>query len=298
MLSLEYICEICEQHKEAFNAQVEEFKIGDKSFNFNSQKSILGIVNLSTESWYKNSICYNLEQVIRRAKVLTIQGADIIDIGAESTVQTTERVDAVKQNRQILPILETLSQEGVLTSIETYYPEVARACLKAGANVINFTGKEKKEEMYQVVSEFDAGIIICYIQGKNARALGNLNIGEDPIGLVYDYFAKEVEIAAQFGVRKIFLDPAIGLSYANLYKKQDYSFRVQYQIKTLLNSFRLRKLGFPICNHLPSSLEVFAEEFRTAQPVIAVMAILGKNDLMRTHEVAKVKAVLDILSLF
>jgi len=299
MLSLEYICDIYERHKDAFNAKVEEFKIGNKEFNFHSQQSILGVVNLSTDSKYRNSICYTTEQAIHRAMVLKIQGADIIDFGTESTVQTAKRADAFQQNSQVLPILKTLSQEGILTSIETYYPEVARACLEAGANVINLTGNEKKEEIYQLVSEFDAGIILCYVQGKNVRELGNLSTDHDPITLMYDYFAKEIEIAFQLGVKKIFIDPGIGFSYINFYnKQQNVSFRIKYQIDMLLNSFRLRKLGFPICNQLPSFPEYFTTEFRTAEPFVAIMAILGKTDLMRTHEVPKVKAILDTLNAF
>ncbi len=227
MLTLENIYEIYERHKDAFNARVEEFKLGDKRFNFNDRKSILGIVNLSTDSWYKNSVCYNPEQAVRRAMVQKIQGADIIDIGIESTVQTTERVDAFKQNSKVLPVLERLSQECVLTSVETYYPEVVRECLKAGANVINLTGAEKREKIYQIVSEFDAGIIMCYVQGKNVRELGDLKVGDDPIDLVYDYFAREVETATKLGVRKIFIDPGICFSYSNLYTKEEfYSLRI------------------------------------------------------------------------
>ena len=55
-----------------------------------------------------------------------------------------------------MPVIEALTQEGVLTSVETYYPEVARVCLKTGAKVVNFTGTENSEEMYRAVADFDA----------------------------------------------------------------------------------------------------------------------------------------------
>ena len=175
MLTLAEIYEIYDKYKDDYNTQIEEFSIGNKKFNFNSQTSILGIINLSQDSWYKQTICYTPEQAIRRGKVLTLQGADIIDIGTESTVKTAARVDELKQTSQLLPILKTFSQEGVLTSVETYYPEVARECLKAGANVINFLGTEHSEEMYQAVADFDAAIIICYVEGKHARDVGEFD---------------------------------------------------------------------------------------------------------------------------
>ncbi len=175
MLTLAEIYEIYDKYKDDYNTQIEEFSIGNKKFNFNSQTSILGIINLSQDSWYKQTISYTPEQAIRRGKVLTLQGADIIDIGTESTVKTAARVDELKQTSQLLPILKTFSQEGVLTSVETYYPEVARECLKAGANVINFLGTEHSEEMYQAVADFDAAIIICYVEGKHARDVGEFD---------------------------------------------------------------------------------------------------------------------------
>lgn len=77
MLTLADIYEVYDKHKDEYNTEVEEFTIGSKKFNFNSQTAILGIVNLSTDSWYKTSICYTPEQAIRRGKVLTAQGATL-----------------------------------------------------------------------------------------------------------------------------------------------------------------------------------------------------------------------------
>lgn len=298
MLTLAEIYEIYDKYKDDYNTQIEEFSIGNKKFNFNSQTSILGIINLSQDSWYKQTISYTPEQAIRRGKVLTLQGADIIDIGTESTGKTAARVDELKQTSQLLPILKTFSQEGVLTSVETYYPEVARECLKAGANVINFLGTEHSEEIYQAVADFDAAIIICYVEGKHARDVGEFDFtsGRDMINVLYDYFEKEIEIATKIGVRKIFVDPALTVGYTNLYYQDNTSNRIRYQIETLLNAFRFRKLGFPVFNQIPTAIEFFGEEFRSAQMLTGVFAALGKNDLVRTHEVAKVKALLETMS--
>ncbi len=213
-------------------------------------------------------------------------------------MKTAARVDELKQTSQLLPILKTFSQEGVLTSVETYYPEVARECLKAGANVINFLGTEHSEEIYQAVADFDAAIIICYVEGKHARDVGEFDFtsGRDMINVLYDYFEKEIEIATKIGVRKIFVDPALTVGYTNLYYQDNTSNRIRYQIETLLNAFRFRKLGFPVFNQIPTAIEIFGEEFRSAQVFTAVFAALGKNDMIRTHEVAKVKALLETMS--
>jgi dihydropteroate synthase len=295
MLKIEDIYEIYEKYHDALQVKVEEFTIGEKKFNFNSESAILGVINLSNDSWYRESVCLSSEQAIRKGLVLKAQGADIIDIGAESTLEKAERVEDIRQNSQILPVLKSLSQQGVLTSIETYYPQVARECLQAGANVINLTGAFDSEKIYQAVSEFDAGVIICYVQGKNVREVGDFDFGDDPTKLMYEYFANEIEIAAKFGVRKIFVDAGLGFYYKNL---QDSSLRIRYQMKTFLTTFRLRKLGFPVCHALPHAFEYFGEEVRSAESFFAVLAALGKTDLFRTHEVPKVKAVLDTLHSF
>lgn len=295
MLNLEYLYELHEQYQDCLNAKVAEFTIGDREFHFNSQPAILGVVNLSSDSWYRESVCLSAEQAIRRGITLKAQGADFVDIGAESSLPNAERVEDVRQKSKILPVLEALNQEGVLTSIETYYPEVARECLRVGANIINLTGSQDNKEIYQAVAEFDAGVIICYVQGKNVREVGEFNFGEDPTNLMYDYFAQEIEMATKLGVRKIFVDAGLGFYYKNL---QDSSVRIRYQMKTFLKTFRLRKLGFPVCHALPHAFECFGEEVRSAEPFFAVLAALGKTDLFRTHEVPKIKAVLDSLSLF
>ncbi|MDH6100804.1 dihydropteroate synthase [Anabaenopsis sp. FSS-46] len=295
MLTIEDIYEIHEKYNDALKVKVEEFTLGEKQFNFNSESAILGVINLSNDSWYRESVCLNSDQAIRRGLVLKAQGADIIDIGAESTLEKAERVEDIRQNSQILPVLKSLNQEGVLTSIETYYPQVARECLQAGANVINLTGSFDSEKIYQAIAEFDAGVIICYVQGKNVREVGDFDFGDDPTQLMYEYFANEIEIATKLGVRKIFVDAGLGFYYKNL---QDSSLRIKYQMKTFLTTFRLRKLGFPVCHALPHAFEYFGEEVRTAESFFAVLAALGKTDLFRTHEVPKVKAVLDTLHSF
>ena len=295
MLQIEDIYKIHEKYSDALKVKVEEFAIGNKHFNFNSEKAILGVINLSKDSRYRESVCLNSEQAVRRGIVLNAQGADILDIGAESVGEKTQRVEGIRQQSQILPVLQGLSQEGILTSIETYYPQVARECLRFGANVINLTGSADSDKIYQTVSEFDAGVIICYIQGKNAREVGDFTFGNDPIDLMYDYFGKEIEKATKLGVRKIFIDTGIGFDYKNL---QDTSLRIRYEMESVLNAFRLRKLGFPVCQMLPHAFECFGEELRNGEPFFAVLAALGKIDLLRTHEVPKVKAVLDTLGLF
>ena len=102
-------------------------------------------------------------------------------------------------------------------------------------------------------------------------------------------------MASNQGVQKILIDPGLGFYYRNL---QDSAVRVGFQMRVFLESFRLRTLGCPICQALPHAFEYFGEEVRSAEGYFAVLAALGKTDLFRTHEVARVTAVLQTMAAY
>jgi dihydropteroate synthase len=295
VLKLEQLAELLEKNRAAASARVREFSIGGKRFNFNSQPAVMGVVNLSPDSWYRESVCLSTEAAVRRGKVHAAQGADIVDIGAESTLAHAARVDDPAQTGQLLPVIEELRAARIPVSVETYSPKVARAALEAGANVLNLTGTAGSREVFKMVAAHDAAVIVCFVQGKNVREVGDFDLSTDPIPMMRDYFSRQIEIARRGGVEKIILDPGLGFYYRNL---QDSAVRVRHQMNIFLNTFRLRELGFPICHALPHAFEFFREEVRCAEPFFAVLAALGKTDLFRTHEVPRIRAVLETMKVF
>lgn len=295
MLSLQHLSELLDRHQAAATAQVNEFAIRGRHFAFNSEPAIMGVVNLSPDSWYRESVSLTVDAAISRGAVLKAQGAAIVDVGAESTLAKAARLDSAVQQSKLLPVLKGLRQLGILVSIETYELTVARACLEAGANVLNLTGTERTEEMYRLAAAHDAAVIICYVQGRNVREVQDFDFSADPIDLMRSYFVGELECAQRAGLRKIFIDPGLGFYYRNL---QDSAVRVRHQMNVFLNTFRLRALGFPVCHALPHAFEYFGEEVRCAEPFFAVLAALGHTDLFRTHEVPRTRAVLETLKVF
>jgi dihydropteroate synthase len=295
MLKIEQLAELREKYRAAAAARVKEFPVGGRKFNFNTQPAVMGVVNLSPDSWYRESVCLTAEAAARRGKILDAQGADIVDIGAESTLAHAARVNDAAQNRKLIPAIKKLRAAGVLVSAETYSPAVARACLEAGANILNFTGSAASGKIFKMAAAHDAAVIICFVRGKNVREVGDFDLSADPVPMMRDYFSRQIEIARRAGVEKIFLDPGLGFYYRNL---QDSAVRVRHQMNVFLNTFRLRELGFPICHALPHAFEFFRDEVRCAEPFFAVLAALGRTDLFRTHEVPRLKAVLDTLKVF
>ena len=292
MLSLEQLAGLFEKNRSAASTRVAEFSISRRKFNFNSQPAVMGVVNLSADSWYRESVCLSAESAVTRGKTLAAQGADVIDVGAESTLAHAARVDDAAQKSKLIPVIKKLRAENILVSVETYSPKVARATLEAGANILNLTGTAASGEIFKMVAAHDAAVIICYVAGKNVRKVSDFDLSADPIPMLREFFARQIEIAHRNGVKKIFLDPGLGFYYKNL---QDSSVRVRHQMNIFLNTFRLRDLGFPVCHALPHAFEFFGEEVRCAEPFFAVLAALGKTDLFRTREVPRIKAVLDTL---
>jgi dihydropteroate synthase len=295
MLKLENLAELLGENRAAASACVKEFSIGGKKFNFNSRPAIMGVVNLSADSWYRESVCLSPETAIQRGKILAAQGADIIDIGAESTLAHAARAGDAAQKSKLIPVVKKLRAEKILVSVETYSPQVTRTTLEAGANVLNLTGTAGSKEIFKMVAANDAAVIICYVAGKNVREVGDFDLSADPVPMLREFFARQIELAQSCGVEKIFLDPGLGFYYRNL---QDSAVRVRHQMNIFLNTFRLRELGFPVCHALPHAFEFFGEEVRCAEPFFAMLAALGKTDLFRTHEVPRIKAVLETMNTF
>jgi dihydropteroate synthase len=291
MISLETLSALFQNHSAALKTPIAQLEFDGKLF---SRPALMGTVNLSRDSTYRESIAISTEAAIRKSRVCFAQGADLIDIGAESSTAKAARVHAPDQIRALVPVIEQLSADGIPVSAETYEPEVVKACLQAGAKVLNFTGNEYEAEILDLASEFNATVVMCYVGGANVREITDLNLDADPIPALAAYFEKRIESALSHGVTNIVIDPGMGFYYGNLV---DPLTRVKHQTNVILNSFRLRELGYPICQALPHAFDLFEDEFRTAESFFAVIASLGGVNLIRTHEISKVRPVFNAMRL-
>ncbi len=295
MLGLKDLAAIAAEHAAELDAEVRPFDIAGQINLPSAQPLIMGVINLSADSWYRESIRTSVESAVERGNELRKQGAAIIDIGAESTLGQAQRVGGEEQRQRLLPVITELASQGVIVSAETYDAGVAKTCLEAGAKVLNLTGTADSEAIYRLAAGHQAAVIVCYVAGDNVRDVGDIPLDDDPIPRMADYFAREIETAGRCGLAKGFVDPGLGFYYRNL---QDSAVRMRHQMKTFLNAFRLRKLGWPVCNALPHAVECFGDEVRSAEPFFSVLAALGQTDLFRTHEVPRVRAVLRTLGVY
>ncbi len=261
---------------------VDGLEIGD------GRPTVMGTVNLSRDSTYRDSVAPSTASAIRKGRVQAAQGAQVVDLGAESTTAAAERVTAQEQLDRVLPVIEALAPE-VVVSLETYLPEVADQGLQAGARILNLTGREHEDEVLTSAAEHGAAVIMCYVPQANVRDNADVPGPDRAVADLLDHFGPRLEHARGLGVEQVVIDPGLGFYYGNL---TDPATRVRHQTRVLAECFRLRTLGVPIGNALPHAFDLFEDEYRKAEGFFAVLASLGGTHLFRTHEVAHVSAVL------
>jgi dihydropteroate synthase len=293
MISLRSLAAIAEKFSDELDLPVTPLSVGDHVFDVDSRPAVMGCVNLSRDSAYRESIAVSTESAVRKASILAAQGADFVDLGAESSQVRAARVAPEQQIRMLVPVVERLVDAGVLVSIETYAVPVVRACLAAGAQMVNLTGSENDDEIFDLIAQANATVVLCYSgTGATVREASDANLGVDPLGDLLEYFAVRVARARSRGTDRILLDPGLGFHYGNL---TDPATRVRYQTEIMLNTFRLRRLGLPICHAMPTAFDLFEEQVGIAEAFFAIPAYLGRTSVYRVHEVARTTAVLGAL---
>jgi len=292
MITLRDLARLADAHRDDLDHPVAPFTIAERSFDTDQEPVVMGVVNLSRDSTYRESIAVSTDAAVRMARVQAAQGAHLIDVGAESSRATAEAVDPVQQARGVVPVIEQLAADGIRTSIEGYDPAVVRAGLAAGASVVNLTGSHQDDEMFTLAAEYDAALVLCHVLGPHARALDGSDVDADPVPRMVDAFGERIDRARALGVSSIAIDPGLGFGF----RLDDQTARARYQAAALVNTFRLRRLGVPVCHAMPHAFDIFGDQFRSAEGFFTVLAHLGCTGIYRVHEVPLVRAVLDALS--
>ncbi|MGD9961161.1 dihydropteroate synthase [Nocardioides sp.] len=289
MISLSALARLAAAHPDDLELPVAPLLIGDRVFDTDDRPVVMGTVNLSRDSTYRESVAISTTSAIRKARVQAAQGADLVDVGAESSTARAARVDPSDQIKALVPVVEALAADDILVSAESYAPPVVRATLEAGASVINLTGSADDVDMFDLAAEFGATVLICFVKGSNVREITSATVDNDPFPEMLEQFTRRLALARARGVERIVIDPGMGFYYGNL---TDPLTRARHQGMVILNTFRLRRLGVPICHAMPHAFDLFEDEFRTAESFFAVLASLGGTGVFRTHEVPRVAAVL------
>lgn len=255
-------------------------KIGNKEFNIGERTYVMGILNVTPDSFSDGGKFNNVEAALVRAKEMIEDGVDIIDIGGESTRPGHIEISEEEEIRRVVPIIEVLAKEiNVPISIDTYKAKVARMAVKAGASLINDVwGFKKEREIAKVAAEL--GVPCCLMHNRDNKDYNN--IIEDMI----EDLKESIEIAVKAGVKRenIILDPGIG--FAKTYEDN---------LKVMKELEKLKLLGYPILlgtsrkSMIGLTLDLPTEERVEGTIATTVIGIMKGCDFVRVHDVKENK---------
>lgn len=255
----------------------------------------MGILNVTPDSFSDGGLYVDVEQAVARGRMLAEQGADIIDIGGESTRPGSSRVAPDEQQRRVLRVIERLMPElpgNVSISIDTTLSEVARAALDAGANIINDISAGRDDpEIFAVARERGAVLILMHMQGT-PDTMQNDPRYDDVVAEVKTFLQSRAQIAESEGVSrdKIILDPGIGFGKTrehNLSLLAHLSSFVRLGYPILLGASRKRFMGSLCDIAIPAEL-VPATCAATALGVMAGVRIFRVHDVAANRQAADV----------
>lgn len=186
-----------------FKARNHEFPLGKKTY-------VMGILNYTPDSFSDGGIYFTPEKALEHALEMQSQGADIIDIGANSTRPDAVILGAAEEKERLVPVIEAIrSNVTAAISVDTFYPVCAEAALRAGADIINDVSGVFNPETAKLAAKYGAGYVVMH------NPCGSAAVSEYPDGVVADlrkFFVDALELAAKFGLSKeqLCLDPGFG----------------------------------------------------------------------------------------
>ena len=262
----------------------------------NQETLIMGIVNITPDSFSDGGKYYTLESAYNHSLKLIDDGADIIDVGGESSRPGALPITLKEELDRTIPLITKIHNNfpNTIISIDTTKSEVAEEAILSGANIINdISGLTHDNRMFRVVSKYNTPVVIMHMKG-NPKNMQNHPVYNDLIGEIKLFFENQIKLATKKGIHKdqIILDPGIGFgkSYAN-----------NFQLINQLDKFC--KLGFPILIG-PSRKSFIGEalnegiENRLEGTAAAVTAgIIRGARIVRVHDVKQIKRVVKITDL-
>lgn len=258
-----------------------------KSFSLNNETLIMGILNVTPDSFSDGGSFNSLDLAFEHAKTLLSQGAHIIDIGGQSTRPGHEEVELDVELNRVIPIIKKISKElNCIISIDTYRHQVAEAALKAGAHIINDVWGLQKDngEMAKVAAKYDCVIIAMHNQ--------NSKIYQDDIILsMKRFFKKTFEIAEKNGVNtnKIIIDPGIGFG-----KGYDENIEVLNRLNEI-SFIAPILLGVSKKGFIGKDLNLSPQERIEGTIAVNSLGILNGAKIIRVHDVLEHKKALSIV---
>ena len=257
-------------------------RIGNKEYKLGERTYIMGILNVTPDSFSDGGKFNEIEAAVSQAKKLVEDGADIIDVGGESTSRGAEYVTEEEEIKRVVPIIKAIKKElDVTISIDTYKSKTAEEAIKAGADIINdIWGAKYDKNIAKVAAKYNVPIILMH----NREAKPYENLMED----VINDLQESIDIALEAGVKKenIILDPGIG--FAKTYEEN---------LVVMNNCEVIKGMGYPVLlgtsrkSMIGLTLNLPVNERVEGTLATTVMGIMKGMEFIRVHDVLENKRV-------
>lgn len=243
----------------------------------------MGIVNVTPDSFSDGGRYLEVERAVEHALRLVREGADILDIGGESTRPGAVAVDEAEELQRVLPVIRELANcQDVPISIDTQKPEVARRAIEAGAVLVNDIAANRVEgAMWKVVAETGAGYVAMHMRGTPATMQNDPRY-EDVVGEIGEFFRERLETLAAFGVgrEQVALDPGVGFG-----KTLEQNVELLSHLKDFMRFDRPVVLGVSRKSFLGGLTGAGVQERMPAGLACSVWGALCGVRIVRTHDV-------------
>lgn len=274
------------------------WKLRDRVLPMDERCLIMGIVNVTPDSFSDGGRFASTDAAVAFALELVRQGADILDIGGESTRPGSQPVALDEELARVVPVVAALAKAtDAVLSIDTSKAAVAQACLAAGAHIINdVTGLTADERMPEVAREFAAGLVVMHMQGTPATMQIEPRYG-DVVNDLFQYFTERLQSLTALGIAQdaVAIDPGIGFGKTR-----------EHNISLLARLGKFTELGRPLClgvsrkGFLGKLLDRPVEERLAGSLAAAAYGLAqGAVQILRVHDVAATRdlvRVWDVLS--
>lgn len=260
-----------------------QLKTVKKTFVFGERTFIMGILNVTPDSFSEKGIFFDTDSAVRRGMEMAEEGADIIDIGGESTRPGAEQVSAEEELKRVIPVIERLAPKiKVPISIDTYKAEVAKRAMEAGAEIINdISGLRFDHAMSHVAASSGAAVIIMHIKGT-PKEMQLSPTYQSLITEVIGYLEEGIMIAEDAGIQpdRVVIDPGIGFGKT-----------IEHNLTIMKNLEAFRALAKPIL--LGTSRKSFigkvtgadVDDRLTGTAATLAIGIMNGADIVRVHDV-------------
>lgn len=243
---------------------------------------VMGVLNLTPDSFHDGGKYSRQSDVIKQVERMLIDGARMIDIGAVSTRPASESITVKEELKRLIKPLQQLVKQfpNTIFSIDTYRSEVARACIKNGAHIINdISGGKFDNQMFKTIADLSVPYILMHLKGEPKYMQVN-PISKDVNSVIRSFFEVKVKSLQELGLKDIILDPGFGFG-----KTLDCNYSILNDLEAL------RIAGLPILvgvsrkSMINKVLDCDPDEALNGSTVLHTIALLKGANILRVHDV-------------